>query len=149
MKPSYIAALFILQFSAILANAAILAGPFVYPVSGHRYYLLTSNKWIDSQSEAITLGGNLVTINNLAENQWVFDTFGPLAEAQRPATDDSPSLWIGLSDAALEGTFSWISGEAVLFTYWDVGQPNNSGGDQDFVEMRVRPPTTLSAGCAR
>ena len=38
----------------------------------------------------------------------------------------------------MEGTYTWSSGEPFLFSHWDVGQPNNSGGNQDYVTMRVR-----------
>ena len=43
--------------------------------------------------------------------------------------------WIGFNDEASEGTFVWSSGEAVAFTNWNAGEPNNSGGLEDYAEM--------------
>src|SRR6185369_15166649 len=34
-------------------------------------------------------------------------------------------FWIGLSDAAEEGTFVWTSGAHVTFQSWHRGEPNN------------------------
>jgi hypothetical protein len=36
------------------------------------------------------------------------------------------STWIGLSDAASEGTFEWVTGEGLGYTNWIAGEPNNS-----------------------
>lgn len=85
---------------------------------GHTYYLLTSSSWTDAQAEAVTLGGNLVTINDAAEQAFVFNTFGAFGGVNR-------ELWIGLNDAAAEGTFVWVSGEPVTYTNWSPGEPNN------------------------
>uniref|UniRef100_A0A8C0V6F1 Macrophage mannose receptor 1-like n=1 Tax=Cyanistes caeruleus TaxID=156563 RepID=A0A8C0V6F1_CYACU len=37
-------------------------------------------------------------------------------------------FWLGLSDVQDQGTFSWVSGEAVSFTHWDAGMPGNNPG---------------------
>ena len=111
-------------------HGAIEAGPFINPANGHRYYLLSSDTWINSEAEAVALGGHLVTINDAAENQWVVDTFANVGGVIRP-------LWIGLTDREEEGTFRWVSGEAFGYANWNVasGEPNNSGGsgyEEDF-----------------
>src|SRR5438874_186435 len=68
-------------------------GPIVNPANGHTYYRLTQSNWADAESEAVSLGGHLATINDQAENDWVYATFH---------TEPS-GLWIGLNDAAAEG----------------------------------------------
>jgi hypothetical protein len=109
-------------------RGGILAGPVVNPANGHGYYLLTESTWQAAEAEAGTLGGHLVTINDAAEQAWVFSTFGSYGGNHR-------SLWIGLSDAASEGTFVWASGEAVTFTYWLPGQPDSNTIGEDYVHM--------------
>ena len=103
----------------------------VNPANGNTYYLLTENSWTASQTEAVSLGGNLVTINDKAENDWVYDTFSSFG-------GDTLSLWIGLNDADVEGTFTWISGD--LFTadsYENFAgpEPNNFFGNEDYVHF--------------
>jgi hypothetical protein len=63
---------------AASANAAsFIGGPVVNPANNHLYYLLDTTGWVESEDFAVnSLDGHLVTINDAAENQWVFDTFG-------------------------------------------------------------------------
>jgi hypothetical protein len=73
-----------------------------------------------------------VTINDQDENDWLFDTFDGA----------NTGFWIGLNDAADEGVFTWISGEAVTFTAWAPGQPDNGDGtgEQDYAWMWPSTP---------
>ncbi len=126
-----------LGFYAIMGLAkcsegAVLSGPIVNPTTLSTYYLLSQNNWTASQAEAVSLGGNLVTINDLAENEWVvaqFSNYGGLARA----------LWIGLNDAEREGTFVWASGEEIAFRNWGSGEPNNHMGIEDWVHIFPQP----------
>lgn len=111
-----------------------IAGPVVNPANGNTYKLLPQSSWTDAQAEAVSLGGNLVTINDAAENQWVLDTFGSVNGVDR-------NLWIGLSDAAVEGTFAWADGTPFSYANWADGEPNGlpitpgSNLEEDFVFM--------------
>jgi len=88
--------------------------------NGHTYLLSGAASWEDAQLQAKQLGGNLVTLNDAAEEAWIRDTFS--------ATE---RLWTGINDIAVEGQFEWVSGEAVTYTNWAPGEPNNYGGNQD------------------
>jgi hypothetical protein len=101
---------------------SIAAGPIVNPANGHTYYLLTQSRWTAAEAEAISLGGHLATINEVAEDNWVFDTFN------RPG---QYGLWIGLNDVATEGNFVWSSGEPAPYRNWSGGQPDNYLGRED------------------
>ena len=124
------------------SRSAVISGSINNPATGHGYYLLSHNTWTASESEATSLGGHLVTINDSAENQWVYDTFAPLAISHDPQFTRRVHLWIGFSDAAVEGNFTWASGEPVSFTHWETIQPNNNCCDQDYVH--IRGPVTRS-----
>ncbi|MDB9485409.1 lectin-like protein, partial [Dolichospermum circinale CS-537/01] len=95
-------------------------------------YLLTSFflTWEQAQAEAQSLGGNLVTINTAAEQNWLVSTFG-----------GSQELWIGLTDKVTEGQFKWVSNEAFTYTNWFTGQPDNGGPQgEDYVVMNFGSP---------
>ena len=100
-------------------SSSLLKGSRTY--NGHTYLLSTAGTWAEAQAEAKRLGGNLLTINDAAEEAWVRSTFSA-----------SERLWIGLNDADVEGQFKWVSGEAVTYTNWAPGEPNNSGSAQDY-----------------
>jgi hypothetical protein len=132
------------------ADGAILSGPIANPANGHSYYLLSQNTWIDSEAEAISLGGHLVTINDPAENAWVWSTFGGGTVA---SGGQGRTFWIGLNDAEVEGTYRWASGELLDTSPWLPGtpwapihppygpegyEPNHFFDDEDYVFMRAK-----------
>jgi len=89
--------------------------------NGSEYQLTSATTWQQAQSEAEALGGNLVTINDAAEQAWLQDTFG-----------GNERLWTGLTDSATEGEFAWSSGANVNYTNWSQNQPDNFGRGEDF-----------------
>ena len=108
--------------------ADVIGVPIFNPANGHTYLLLDSTGWLESEAEAITLGGHLATINNQAENDFVFGTFGSFGGTTR-------SLWIGLNDADVEGNFVWTNGEPVTYLNWELRAPNNVNGNEHYVHM--------------
>ena len=95
------------------------------------YFLTPPDNWVGAQNRARSAGGNLVTINDLNEQNWLVSTF-----------NFNHSLWIGLTDSsqygASEGDFRWVSGQPVTYTRWAQNEPNNvlrTPEGEDFVEM--------------
>ena len=74
----------------------------------------------NAEAYAQSLGGHLVSIANAAENEAVRQLF---------VQSGSTQIWIGFNDIASEGAFVWTDGSPVTFTAWNVGEPNNSGGE--------------------
>ncbi len=99
------------------SGPGVAAGPFFNPWNGHLYYMLESSNWTSAQAAARQLGGDLVTINNDEECDWIFETFSFFEGRAR-------ALWCGLTDATEEGAFRWVSGESTDFENWAVGEPN-------------------------
>ncbi|MBC8329382.1 MAG: choice-of-anchor J domain-containing protein [Planctomycetes bacterium] len=100
----------------------------VNPANGHTYHLLEQGDWVSSEAAAVILGGNLATIDDQPENDWVFNTFGNFNGLAR-------DLWIGYTDEAVEGVFVWTSGATSAYTNWAAGQPDNNGGIENWVHM--------------
>lgn len=113
--------------TALLASPAypaIIGGPVFY--NDHIYYLLSGNTWTNAEAEALTLGGHLVTINDAAENTFVYNTFNSLGGVPR-------ALWLGLrqppgSPEPAAG-FTWVDGSPVTYTNWVTGEPNNNSAN--------------------
>ena len=102
------------------------------PTNGHTYHEISRNTWTNAEAEAISLGGpstpaHLVTINDAIEQAWINTNIGG-------------RYWIGLTDneafGGSEGNFVWVSGEALTYTNWAGGEPNNEFGVEDYVEFR-------------
>ena len=127
--------LFSILTIAALAASSLAQTWVTNPANGHRYTLVSDNSsWSDAENEAVALGGHLVTINDLDENQWV------VKEIAAPVTI-SP-VWIGLHQLpnSLEPGegWTWSSGEAVTFTNWADGEPNQYLGlIEDWAEMYI------------
>lgn len=102
------------------------------PRNKHFYEYVSSIgiTWTDAKAAAEArdyygLKGYLATLTAADEAQ--------LAGAQAPGAG-----WIGGSDAAVEGTWKWVTGpEAgtiMTFTFWNNGEPNNLG-DEDYAHI--------------
>jgi hypothetical protein len=105
--------------------AAPISGPILNPATGHTYYLLENSDWTDAQSQALSLGGNLATVNDAAEDAWISQTFTNFGGIQR-------NLWIGLNAIGLDGgnpnNYQWVDGSSSTYRNWASGEPN--GTDQ-------------------
>lgn len=102
----------------------MLTGPVTNTSNQHVYYLLTPGTWTEAETEAASLGGHLVTLNDSAEHDWVYTNFSTFDGIGR-------HLWIGLFRTNVPGGFAWASGEAVSFSRWAGGEPNNCDGIED------------------
>jgi Lectin C-type domain/IPTL-CTERM motif len=93
------------------------------PATGHWYSRTTSTgNWSQAESQAVAAGGHLVTINDVAENDWL-RTFFP-----NPTT-----FWIGLmqlpgSQEPLGG-WVWVDGDPSAYRNWGHAEPNDFQGE--------------------
>ncbi|MEM7066025.1 MAG: choice-of-anchor C family protein [Cyanobacteria bacterium P01_B01_bin.77] len=92
----------------------------IYTYEDSIYFLSDVNNWGLAQAEAQTFQGNLVTINDGAEQTFLAGLFA------------GNNLWTGYSDAGVEGDFRWVDGDSSTYTHWAAGQPNNFR-EEDFV----------------
>ncbi|MET3130929.1 hypothetical protein AAKU55_001187 [Oxalobacteraceae bacterium GrIS 1.11] len=112
-----IAALFTL---ASAAHADVAPSGAALTFGGHQYTLLTSDTWANSEAYATQHHGHLVAINSAAENTFLNTSFG------------GKLLWIGLARTGAD-TFGWSNGDALTYTNWAAGEPNNWQGNENVV----------------
>jgi hypothetical protein len=133
------------RFISFLAALALVAGiqpamadvvspRWKNPANGHTYFLISEQTWRDAQSEAESLGGHLVTINDRTEEAWLAQQL------------DFGRFWIGFTDdpgfGGSEGSFVWTSGENSDYTNWSEKQPSNDFGNEHYAEIRVSQGST-------
>ena len=117
------------QFKIDVVPPLAILGTVVNPANGHTYHLLTGSSWSAAESRAVQLGGHLVTVNDQAEQDFLvanLHTYGGVVR----------DIWTGFNDVAVEGQWVWSSGETPGYTLWDVGEPNNAGGVEDYCNLR-------------
>ena len=125
--------LFLAPFvSATVTHALNIELTQVSPVTFNTYHLLESSTWTEAEAAAQSLGGHLETINDAAEEDWVWTTFNP---------NGTSLIWIGMNDIAVEGVLVWSSGEPVTYTNWATDQPTSqtnplaAGDTEDYIQM--------------
>jgi Lectin C-type domain len=126
---AFILAAMILAMVIGHSHADILAGPITNSANGHEYYLLSPNTWSESEAEAETLGGTLAVIRSSAEQDWVLSHFGDYVGT------NSRSLWFGFHRNSPGGAFVAVTDVPVNYFNWNYGEPNNAGGNENFVQM--------------
>lgn len=114
-----------------LAPQLSVAGP-VWAANGHEYELVRSTlSWTDAAAAAAAAGWYLATVTSADENAFILANVLPATAADRS------HFWLGGRDTELEGAFTWITGEALGYTNWHSGEPNNSG-NEDYLAYDYR-----------
>lgn len=83
-----------------------------------RGYLWPVAKDIAHYIGSTSVNGHLVTITSEEENSFVLSHKGSGVEP-----------WIGLYSPDKNGVLKWVTGEALTYTKWTPGEPNNYGGN--------------------
>ena len=81
-----------------------------------------SYTFASAQTDAQNRGGHLATISNISEQSAI-------------SAIATGSPWLGASDQETEGIWQWVTGEPWIFTNWNASEPNNSGGNEDGLEL--------------
>ncbi len=97
----------------------------------HGSYNLNTNilSFNDAEAAAVGLGGHLATIRSSSQNTEVLAVAG------------GNEVLFGFNDIVTEGTFEWTSGDAIPYTNWGAGEPNNAAGGTGEDAASLGPPT--------
>lgn len=127
-----------------VANATVVVGPVFDPYSNANLFVVSRENWIQAESEAQGLGGNLITIHSSAENEFVVTTILQDFSGNGGPNLSAVPLWIGLYDptgaAVGDGpggtgsqhaaNFVWADGESSTYRNWNTSEPNNALNDE-------------------
>lgn len=90
---------------------------------GHTYQLCTVHvDWASARGVCRLLGADLAVVDDPAENTFLV--------AAGDAVDPAAAWWLGLTDAASEGTWATITGSAPAYDGFCPGEPNNAHGGE-------------------
>ena len=145
-KPDREASVMSKNLLASVIAVGLLAGPMAASAAavqwttgtggnGHWYEFVSApySTWTDASNAvgALGAGWHLATITSAAEQTFV--------NALLPAVlADRSHFWLGGSDAANEGTWTWVTGEDFTsYTNWWGGEPNNQNGE-NYLAMDYR-----------
>jgi cysteine-rich repeat protein len=109
------------------------------PATKHCYrYAKVGKNWMDASSDCQGWNGDLAALSTTTEQLFI---------AMRGF---NATVWIGGTDAAMEGTWVWTNGETWTkpAEAWAKGEPSNSGpGGENCLEIRPDNVTWNDDGC--
>ncbi len=92
-------------------------GTYNLDYGGHKYRA-GHDTWYNAETSCEADGEHLIVI----------DDGGELFAADLVTLGD---FWLGMSDHVVEGTFRWLTTGATVNSGWRLGEPNNSGNNED------------------
>ena len=124
------------QISKAFDEGKLLENKF-YERGNSRYVIVEGDTWETAQANALSLGGNLATINDKEENDWLVNELygnekasmklrGKLNLPNEPGRGEG--LWLGHNDLKKRGDYASVSGEKNIYTNWAPGELSDGIG---------------------
>jgi tetratricopeptide (TPR) repeat protein len=86
------------------------------PANQHLYLYVSSERtWHEARNYCALQGGYLATVQTAVENEFLYQLTG-----------GNSNVWLGATDEAEEGVWSWVTGEPWTYKNWAEGEPNNA-----------------------
>ncbi len=106
-------------------SALILPTDAVFRSDYGAWYWLTdtATTWSNAELRAQQYGGHLVSISDSSKNSWLRSQF-------------VGSFWLGLVRDCCSCGWRWVNGTPFSYTRWASGEPNCSGGNEFYGQMR-------------
>ena len=91
-------------------------------------FVAEATNYENAKSNAVSLGGQLVSINSAKENQEIFNQISNIISSNNlnlpTATDGGGSkyVWLGANDTVTEGQWIWEDGSSFDYQKWGTGK---------------------------
>ncbi|XP_015423942.1 PREDICTED: pulmonary surfactant-associated protein D-like [Myotis davidii] len=95
-------------------------GQKVFKTSGFR------KPFLEAQEVCAQAGGQLPSPRSAAENE---------ALQQLVDAENKGNAFLSMTDAQTEGSFTYPGGEPLVYSNWNLGEPNDDGGNEHCVEI--------------
>ncbi|MCE9614725.1 MAG: protein kinase [Lentisphaerae bacterium] len=90
---------------------------------GHAYKVFIDRRpWDDARRQCERMGGQLAIVNSPGENEF-------LAGLSRS------HVWLGATRDPLTGAWTWVDGSSLVYTNWDLGEPNDAASHENCLMM--------------
>ncbi|XP_023190792.1 ladderlectin-like [Xiphophorus maculatus] len=84
--------------------------------------------WAKAERLCLSLDGHLASMRSTNEYNFIRELI--VTESGRDT-----QTWVGGFDSAEEGTWMWSDGSKFMFHHWGLGEPSNSGGNQNCMDI--------------
>ncbi|MCA0873941.1 hypothetical protein LCL97_24210 [Seohaeicola saemankumensis] len=113
------------EAAPVVRERVLPDGAILNTATGHAYRMSSDQvTWREAMQSCRAEGGHLATITSAEENTFVAAHF-----------DGNRRIWLGGTDARIEGRWEWITGEPFSFMAFDEDEPNDSDGGEDYLEL--------------
>lgn len=122
------------------------AGAYTWHYYNGNAYSLTDGlgSWTAAESEAVSQGGHLVAINDMAENSWLTTTFNNSYSRNYYGNGSHNIAWIGFYQSFGPGGWEWINGD--MATFFNPYYLFPQGGTHAYLHLEFHPsPGTWNA----
>uniref|UniRef100_A0A7M6DLQ4 Uncharacterized protein n=1 Tax=Clytia hemisphaerica TaxID=252671 RepID=A0A7M6DLQ4_9CNID len=89
------------------------------------YFSISKKNWQSAENDCIYLGGHLTSVHSQAENEFINQ------EIKR--TTGNVIVWYG--GERKNNVFVWTDGTIFTKTFWNTGEPNNLGGNENCLNV--------------
>ncbi|XP_052762184.1 C-type lectin domain family 4 member G-like [Mya arenaria] len=86
-----------------------------------------TSTWDAASQHCAHVGGYLATVNSLREHNFTADN----------RLYQENDLFVG-GRRSEDGSFQWVNGESMEFTHWGEGEPSNTDGNQNCLQLRAK-----------
>ncbi|KAI1897999.1 hypothetical protein AGOR_G00089080 [Albula goreensis] len=106
--------------------------PIDWDVYGQRCFkfIQRSMTWIEGEKYCLSIGGNLASVHS--KEEYLF-----LQHIIQRGHGGYPIVWIGGSNCVEVKTWLWSDGSNFDYYNWNSGEPNNSGGHENCLQMNA------------